>query len=271
MKECYINAMASDDTLSSDVKTLIPDANMRRRMSRILKLGVSVGMEAILRAAPVQIDAIITATGLGCLDDSEKFLKAILTNDEELLPPTPFIQSTFNTMGAQIALMCGNHGYNMTYSHRGRSFETALLDATMQLQDDDIKNVLVGAVDVKTPTQEKIMERMGFTRNGATLGEGTHFFVVSSEPAENCLGKIVKIDFPVSPLTPEIAAEMYHLNINRVKFVWEDYTQCGIYHTASAYTFRKGIELLQNNTEDHILIYNTFNGEYPSVMILQWE
>lgn len=271
MRECYINAMASGDTLRNDLKTLIPDANLRRRMSPILKSGVAAGMEAILQAAPAQIDAIITATGLGCLDDSEKFLKSILSNHEELLPPTPFIQSTFNTIGAQIALMCENNGYNMTYSHRGRSFESALLDATIQLQNNDIKNVLVGAVDVKTPSQEKIMERMGFARNGATLGEGTHFFVVSGEPSENCLGKITMVDFPVLPLTPETAVEIYNLDKNRVKFVWEDYAQCGIYHTASAYTFRKGIELLRSNTDDNILIYNTFRGEYPSVIILQWK
>ncbi|MCL1821305.1 MAG: beta-ketoacyl synthase chain length factor [Prolixibacteraceae bacterium] len=269
MRACYINAMASGDTLKYDLKTLIHDANIRRRMSSILRSGVCTGMEAILLAAPAQIDAIITATGLGCLEDSEKFLKSMLVNDEGMLPPTPFIQSTFNTIGAQIALMCGNRGYNMTYSHRGRSFESALLDAMMQLHEEDVKNVLVGALDMKTPSQEKIMERMGFTRNAAT-GEGTHFFVISEEPTENCLAKVIAVDFPVALLTPDAAVELYGLSDNSVKLIWEDYTQCGIYHTASAYTFRKGIEWLQSNNTDSVLIYNTFRGEYPSVIILQW-
>lgn len=50
------------------------------------------------------VDAIITGTGLGCIEDSEKFLKSILDNKEEFLTPTSFIQSTHNTVGAQIAL-----------------------------------------------------------------------------------------------------------------------------------------------------------------------
>ena len=50
-------------------------------------------------------DAIITGTGLGCLEDTEKFLTAMVTNKEEFLTPTSFIQSTHNTVSAQIALL----------------------------------------------------------------------------------------------------------------------------------------------------------------------
>ena len=105
-------------------KETIAEAGLRRRMSRIVKMGVSAGLACANGAYGV--DAIITATGLGCLADTEKFLDSVVRNDESLLNPTAFIQSTFNTIGAQIALILKNSSYNVTYAHRGFSFESAL-------------------------------------------------------------------------------------------------------------------------------------------------
>lgn len=182
----YINSVSSKNSLS-DVKDLIPNANMRRRMSHVLKMGVSTAMECLKNSDNNAIEAIITTTGLGCLADSEKFLKSIIENDEQLLNPTPFIQSTFNTIGGQIALITGNHCYNMTYSHREYSFESGLIDALMLLEEEVVKNVLLGATDETTPTQAKIMERIGLYKDGVVAGEGANFFVISSEPsASDC-------------------------------------------------------------------------------------
>ena len=72
---------------------------------------------------------LLPDTGLGCLEDTEKFLSSIYTNEEKLLNPTPFIQSTHNTVAGAIALAIKCHGYNATYTHRGFSFESALEDA----------------------------------------------------------------------------------------------------------------------------------------------
>ena len=112
-----------------DYKDIITNATLRRRMSRIVKMGVACGLECMGELSPEKIQGIITATGLGCLTDTEKFLNNLLDNEERMLNPTPFIQSTFNTIGAQIALIHQIHAYNMTYVHRGLSFESALLDS----------------------------------------------------------------------------------------------------------------------------------------------
>ena len=116
-----------------DYKVIITNATLRRRMSRIIKMGVACGLECIADIAPEKMQGIITATGLGCLSDTEKFLNTLIDNEERMLNPTPFIQSTFNTIGAQIALLRQIHAYNMTYVHRGLSFESALLDAMMKI------------------------------------------------------------------------------------------------------------------------------------------
>ena len=58
----------------SDYKDIITNATLRRRMSRIVKMGVACGLECMGELSPEKIQGIITATGLGCLTDTEKFL-----------------------------------------------------------------------------------------------------------------------------------------------------------------------------------------------------
>ena len=83
-----------------------------RRMSRMLKMGVVAANYALREANVEKPDAIITATGLGMLEDTEKFLGSMIDNGERLLNPTAFIQSTHNTVGAHIAVMLNCHTAN---------------------------------------------------------------------------------------------------------------------------------------------------------------
>jgi 3-oxoacyl-(acyl-carrier-protein) synthase len=144
-------------------------------------------------------DAIITGTGMGCIEDTEKFLSAIYESDERLLPPTPFIQSTHNTVGAQIALMLQCTNYNMTYSSRGISFENALLDGISLLDEPGFKNILVGGFDEMTTNQMILynrlkyykpevpdnLELLNYKTPGTIAGEGNAFFVISSDKGKN--------------------------------------------------------------------------------------
>lgn len=155
------------------------DPKMIRRMSRIIKMGVAAGMECLAGATP---DAIITGTAYGCLEDTTVFLDRMVVNKEEMLTPTAFIQSTHNTVGAQIALMLGCHGYNNTFVHRGFSFEHALLDGMMLIQEGDAGTVLVGGVDEITDGSHAILSRLGLYKHGRINGEGAAFFLLSGEP-----------------------------------------------------------------------------------------
>ena len=124
--------------------------NLLRRMGRAIKMGVTSANLAIAQAEAKTVDAIITGTGLGCFEDSERFLLALLDNNEQFLTPTSFIQSTHNTVGSQIALIMKCHDYNFTYVHRGFSFESCVLDALM-LFDEGKETILVGGVEEHTP------------------------------------------------------------------------------------------------------------------------
>ncbi len=126
------------------------DPKTARRSSGVLKMGMVAAFDAI-QNIEAPIEAIIVGTGLGCVQDSEKFLVSLIKHKEKLLSPTPFIQSTHNTLAASIALQLKVHNYNFTYSERIFSFEWALLDAYMQIQESASSNILVGAADALTP------------------------------------------------------------------------------------------------------------------------
>ena len=165
-----------------------------RRLARSVKMGLSTA-QAALRQAQVEIpDAIVTGTGLGCLEESQRFLLAMSEHDEQFLTPTAFAQSTQNIVGSQISLFLRCHGYNTTYAHRAFSFESALLDGLMLLEEGAARTVLCCGVDEFTAKYAGHRRTAGHLRPwvskedflearsaGAPLGEGAACFVLSEE------------------------------------------------------------------------------------------
>ncbi|WP_452230732.1 beta-ketoacyl synthase N-terminal-like domain-containing protein [Lacinutrix sp. MEBiC02404] len=229
MKTVYINSIASisaqktlDNTsflteiedyeanvipaINPNYKDYIPPA-AARRMAKGIKMGVVASKIAVQESGLDNVDAIITGTGMGCVRDSEKFVSAIIDNDEQYLTPTSFIQSTHNTVGGQIALELQCKGYNFTYVHSSNSFESTLIDAKLQLELDEEKNILVGGVDelgehtteiqkaVHLVKQEnvKVSQLLESKTKGAVFGEGANFFVLSNEKQASSYGELVAI------------------------------------------------------------------------------
>ncbi len=186
-----------------DYKDFI-DVKLIRRMSRIIRMGVAAATECLLEANLVKPDAIVTGTAYGCLEDTGLFLTKMVEYKEELLTPTAFIQSTHNTIGAQIGLMLQCNNYNNAFVHRGFSFESALMDAMMLLKENAAANVLVGAVDEITNISHAILNRMGLYKQGNILsldlyktgskgtiaGEGASFFLLANEPSATDYAKL---------------------------------------------------------------------------------
>ena len=144
-----------NEPIDPDYKQWIAPAEARR-MGRLLKRAVAVSLDTLRKGNCEMPNAIITGTGLGCVENTEKFLNALIDNQEQCLPPTPFMQSTHNTIGSLIAIRLGCHGYNATYSHTGCSLNSALEDAMMQLQLGDIESALVGWYDERTPAMDAL-------------------------------------------------------------------------------------------------------------------
>lgn len=180
-----INAIEPDYTGWIDPRAI-------RRMSRVIRMGYASALSA-LKAAGVQVpDAIITGTAYGCLDDTGIFLSKMIEQNEEALNPTPFIQSTHNTIGSQVALFLKAYGYNQTYVHRAFSFENSLTDALMLTQEHPDYNVLVGGVDEMTDVSYTLLKRLGAARH-TTLGEGAFYGVVTGRPQHHSVAQIVNV------------------------------------------------------------------------------
>jgi 3-oxoacyl-[acyl-carrier-protein] synthase II len=177
------------------------DPKLARRMSRIIKMGVAAAMQCLRDAEITMPGAIITGTALGCQEDTISFLTRIIEMDEEMLPPTAFIQSTHNTVAAQIALMLKCHNYNNT------SFESALLDAIMLLKEGDANDILVGGTEEMTDTTFKILTRLGLYKRwpvsnlelfntpskGTVGGEGAVFFTLTDKASDKNLAELVAL------------------------------------------------------------------------------
>jgi len=229
MKKVYINSIASisaqktfdnseffNEVIDHDAQVInvvnpnykdyIPPA-AARRMAKGIKMGVVASKIAIKESGLENVGAIITGTGMGCVRDSEKFVSAIIDNDEQYLTPTSFIQSTHNTVGGQIALDLQCKGYNFTYVHASNSFESAVLDAKLQLELNEENNILIGGVDelgdhtvtihklinhIK-PEAVKASELLDSKTEGSVFGEGANFFVLSSEKKETSYAQVLAI------------------------------------------------------------------------------
>lgn len=189
--------------IEPDYKEFI-DPKQIRRMSRIIRMGVAAAMECLQEAEIKTPDAIITGTAYGCLEDTNTFLTKMVEFNEELLTPTSFIQSTHNTIGAQISLMLQCNNYNNAFVHRGLSFESALLDGMLLLKEGEADSVLVGAIDEITNTSHTILNRFGLYKqgpvsnldiyqtrsNGTIAGEGSAFFLLANNASTTDYAKL---------------------------------------------------------------------------------
>ena len=180
------------------------DDKYLRRMSRMIRLGWIAAKICMDDAGKQRPDAIITGSGWGSVLDSEKFLLSIYKNKESLLPPTPFIQSTHNAVGAQIAMLLNNSSYNMAYAHASFAFEHALLDGILSLKSGDCRNVLLGGFDEITTNQFILTGRLHRWRekdvnslqlldekaDGTIAGEGFNFFFLQDQLSDNTYAEV---------------------------------------------------------------------------------
>ena len=111
-----------------DFKSYISPTQLRR-LSRMLRIGLTSSILCLKDAGTTMPDGIITATGYGFLEETEKFLREILDRGERQLTPTSFMQGTYNALAGLVALSLKCTGYNSTYVSRGFAFENAMDDA----------------------------------------------------------------------------------------------------------------------------------------------
>ncbi len=202
--------------IEPDYKEYI-DPKQIRRMSHVIKMGVAAAKQSLIDAQVDMPGAIITGTAFGCMEDTITFLTRVVEQQEELLPPTAFIQSTHNTVAAQIALLLQCHNYNSTFVHKGISFESALFDAVMMLNEQEADNILVGGTEEMVDASFKVLTRLGLYKRqsvsnlqlyntvskGTIGGEGAVFFLLSDKSSPDNLAELTGIKTLYKPKSVE--------------------------------------------------------------------
>ena len=177
-----------------DYKAHIPPMQLRR-MSKAVRMGIGATRICMENAGVEKADAISVGTAFGCLHDTEVFLSKMVEQNEQMLTPTSFIQSTHNTVAGQIALLTGCYGHNLTYVHRGHSFEHAMINAALYQAQHENEKILVGAIEELTDTSLEVLKQAGVYRTenstpedilnsygkGSIAGEGATFFLAGDK------------------------------------------------------------------------------------------
>ncbi len=256
-EESYFVADTPDFKLYLDAKNL-------RRMSKIVRMGAATAKKCLNTAAIEHPAAIVVATGLGCIEDTLKFLNQIIENKEQLLNPTAFIQSTHNTVSGAIALMLGCRNYNFTFTQQSVSFETSLLDALMLINEDYALNVLLGGIDEITNESYNLLKLGGCTGkaidNGYAAGEGATFFVLSKVKSNDYIARIADMELNVSSIETEYLREF--LGRNSLDLFQVDAVMFGLTGDINHDAY---FDVLKTSFKSSIhLQYKTLSGIYDS-------
>lgn len=192
-------------SVQPEYKELLSGGNVRR-MSKPIKMGLYSALRALNMSGVTTPDAIIVGTGMGCLTDTERFLINMFEEQEEMLSPTPFIQSTHNTIAGQIALTVKCTGPNLTFSNGDTSFESGLIQGAIMLDRSREQHILIGGVDEINQASFDIYCQMGLGKHstvspgdanqsespGAIMGEGAGFFCITGNKTSSSLAEILE-------------------------------------------------------------------------------
>lgn len=257
-----LNTFAANNfnAVEPDYKEVIANANLRRRMNRMLKMGTYAAMKCL---ADTDVDMMLTATSLGSISDTEKMLDTIYSSGETLGNPTAFIQSTFNTLAGNIAQLKSTHIPNVTFVNRGETVANALRYAQVKLSCD-ADNILYVSSDEKTELSETVLKKFHLSANGM-YGEGSTAMILSSEKT----GALAEIVFSKCGIDVMSALKELGMTMEDVEIL--DYKRwCGEYATALAFGVALAARMLEFGMfegKTHVAIEHRYGHEISVVVL----
>lgn len=257
-----LNTFAANNfnAVEPDYKEVIANANLRRRMNRMLKMGTYAAMKCL---ADTDVDMMLTATSLGSISDTEKMLDTIYSSGETLGNPTAFIQSTFNTLAGNIAQLKSTHIPNVTFVNRGETVANALGYAQVKLSCD-ADNILYVSSDEKTELSETVLKKFNLSANGM-YGEGSTAMILSSEKT----GTLAEIVFSKCGIDVMSALKELGMPMEDVEIL--DYKRwCGEYATALAFGVALAARMLEFGMfegKTHVAIEHRYGHEISVVVL----
>jgi 3-oxoacyl-[acyl-carrier-protein] synthase II len=181
-----------------DFERHIPKRSLRR-MDRMSRYGLYVAGECLAADPEPPIDGVIVGVGQTFAENPAKMLTDIVRNDEGLINPTSFMNSLLSTAAGQMALHWQCSGYTNTYTQRGFSFESALLDASVRLDERPTERYLVAGIDIFNEDYLELATTYGHIGSvassvGRQIGEGASGFLVSGRPSSRSRAQVTAIE-----------------------------------------------------------------------------
>ncbi|MGL1886422.1 MAG: beta-ketoacyl synthase chain length factor [Reichenbachiella sp.] len=277
----------SDELIQPNYKEYLPPASLRRA-SKMTKMGIATAMDCIKQTGQEDLGAIVVGTGLGCLEDTLKYLNVSITSGpDSLIPPISFIQSGHNSISGQIALMLKCKNYNMTHVQRGLSFEHSMIDGMLNVIEGK-RNVLVGGVDEKITLIDELAVNLGLEEKVATqLSQGASFFMLDPSTKEgievvsidivdtvNWENQLTKVLTKAGTTLDELGKSFIGYGLCDAKSISMEYVSytdfVGRYWSSSAFGFHLAHDYLIDNPEEKFsVVINFDDNEFTGITLLK--
>ena len=252
---------------------LIPVGQFRR-IGKAVRMGIGAGLP-LLKNNP-KVDGMIIGSANGGLEDCISFLNQIIDYDEGTLTPTNFVQSTPNAVTGYLAITTKNHCYSNTHVQRGLAFENALLDASMLMEQEQAKSVLVGNIEEISTFNYNIDKKAGFFKDeetcsaqligsntpGTVCGEGATMFIVQPFK-EDALAEIVDIDQISHPENDDINQKL-NLFLRRNNLQHSDIDTLFLGYNGDCSTDHHYNNLREQFKDVSVCSFKNLSGEYPT-------
>jgi len=167
-----------------------------RRIDHFSRMALLAAVLALEDAGKPEVNdrmGVIVATGYGATRTTFAFLDSVLEGGDSCASPTLFSGSVHNTAAAQISMLMGICGPNLTVSRFDLSISEALVVALIWLAEGRVTSVLVGGVDEWCPVLGHCYHRffgkndlspmrpLDPDRQSAVVAEGAAFFLLLPE------------------------------------------------------------------------------------------
>ncbi len=191
--------LTGDDNVRAhepDYGTYIARSSLRR-MDRASRFGLYAAYAATDELVRPELDGIVMGIGQSFSGSDAKMLRTLKQHDEGMSNPTTFMNSLLSTAGGHVALQFGCSGYNNTFTQRGFTFESALLDVVGRLAENPGEQYLVTGVDSYCDDYPLLADTYGHVSAAMKIrrqvGEGAAAFVVTARPHPDDLAYIEKL------------------------------------------------------------------------------
>ncbi|HJN77155.1 MAG TPA: beta-ketoacyl synthase N-terminal-like domain-containing protein [Myxococcota bacterium] len=175
-----------------------------RRIGPFVKIA-QLGATDAVESTPEGL-GVFLGTGLGNTADIVPLMTSVLDPHRPRCSPMAFAGCVGNSAAFFVAAVLGSTGPSVTVSQEELSFEAALLEAVIAM-DEGLQWALVGGVDVMSGSPVDQRHRVNAVGVEGELGEGAAFILLG--PREGATATVDRVELGTFPLDPADRTPLY--------------------------------------------------------------